>query len=611
MENKKENKAPQARAKKPAAAQGAREKKVSEVKQAEEKSGKSGQKRPRRRPKKEQVHLFEPVRVIPLGGLGEIGKNITVYESGNDAIIVDCGISFPDSEMPGVDLVIPDLSYVERIKDKVRGVFITHGHEDHIGGIPYLLRILNVPIYTTRLTCGLIENKLKEHGLASRVKLVVTNAGQTVKAGCFSVEFVRVNHSIPDAVAFAITTPAGVIVQTGDFKIDYTPIEGQMIDLARFGELGKTGVLALLADSTNAERPGATISERQVAANLHSLFEKGNQQRQRIIVASFASNIHRVKQIMDCAAESGRKVALSGRSMLNVVETAMELGYLSVPDGLIIDIADVGRYPANRVCIITTGSQGEPMAALSRMASGEHRQVRVGKGDLIIISANPIPGNEKLVGRVVNELLKLGADVIYEKMYEVHVSGHACQDELKMMMSLTQPKYFLPMHGEFKHLKKHAMLAESMGIAEQNIMIAEIGNVIEFSPKGMHVTGAVQAGQVMVDGLGVGDVGSIVLRDRKHLAEDGIIIVVMAVSSEDGHLVSGPNIVSRGFVYVKESEQLMEDARHIAVEVMERCLSDGRKEYGMARNKVKDAVSETMFQKTKRRPMVLPVIMEV
>ena len=610
MENKKEKKVPQARSRKqPVPA--ARTKKAPERKQTVEKAAKPVQKRGHRRPKKEQVHLFDPVRVIPLGGLGEIGKNITVYECGNDAIIVDCGISFPDSEMPGVDLVIPDLSYVERIKDKVRGIFITHGHEDHIGGVPYLLRILNVPLYGTRLTCGLIENKLKEHGLASRAKLMVTNAGQTVKAGCFSVEFVRVNHSIPDAVGFAITTPAGVIVQTGDFKIDFTPIEGKMIDLARFGELGKAGVLALLPDSTNAERPGATISERQVAANLRTLFERGDHQRQRIIVASFASNIHRVKQIMDCAAESGRKVALSGRSMLNVVETAMELGYLSVPENLLIDISEVGRYPANRICIITTGSQGEPMAALSRMASGEHRQVRVGKGDLIIISANPIPGNEKLVGRVVNELLKLGADVIYERRYEVHVSGHACQDELKMMMSLTQPKYFLPLHGEYKHLKKHAALAESMGIPEENILIAETGNVIEFSPKGMHITGSVQSGQVMVDGLGIGDVGSIVLRDRKLLAEDGIIIVVMAVSGTDGHLVSGPNIVSRGFVYVKESEQLMEDARHIATEVVERCLSDGRKEYGMARNKVKDAVSETMFQKTKRRPMVLPVIMEV
>lgn len=555
--------------------------------------------------------MFDPVRVIPLGGLGEIGKNITVYESGDDAIIVDCGLSFPDSEMPGVDIVIPDLTYVEKIKDRVRGIFITHGHEDHIGAIPYLLRVVNAPLYATRLTIGLIEGKLKEHGLLAKAKLNVTNAGETVKSGCFSVEFVRVNHSIPDAVSFAIGTPAGVIVETGDFKIDYTPIDGPMADLSRFGELGRGGVLALLSDSTNAERPGSTISERQVGANLQALFDRGDAAHQRVIVASFASNVHRVQQIMACAISSGRKVALSGRSMLNVVDIAINLGYLSIPDNLLIDISEVGRYPAERICIITTGSQGEPMAALSRMAMGDHRQVRVGSGDLIIISANPIPGNEKLVGRVVNELLKLGADVIYEKMYEVHVSGHACQDELKLMMGLVKPQYFVPLHGEFKHLKKNCQLAESMGILEKNILIADIGNIIEFSPKGMRITGTVQAGKVMVDGYGVGDVGSVVLRDRKHLAEDGIIIAVMAVDSETGVLVSGPNIVSRGFVYVKESEELMEDARKLATRVLEECIAGGRREYGMARNKIKDAIGDSMYHKTKRRPMVLPVIMEV
>lgn len=551
----------------------------------------------------------QAVRIISLGGLGEIGKNVTVYESGNDMFVVDCGLAFPEADMPGVDLVIPDFTYLVKNKDKLRGVVITHGHEDHIGALPYLLKELSVPLYGTRLTLGLVEGKLKEHGLLSRTKLHIISPGDVVKMGCMSVEAIRVNHSIPDAVAFAVHTPAGVIVHTGDFKIDYNPIEGEVIDLGRFGELGKQGVLALLQDSTNVEKPGSTPSESKVGESFNTLFARG--ENKRIIVASFSSNIHRVQQIVDLCHKLGRKMAVSGRSMINVVTKAIELGYLHVPEGLLIDIDAIRRYPASKVTIITTGSQGEPMSALTRMASGDHRQVQVTEDDMIIISATPIPGNEKLVGRVVNELLKLGADVVYEKMYEVHVSGHACQDELKLMMNLVRPKFFIPVHGEYKHLRKHADLAVAMGIPEKNVHISQIGEVMELDGQTLKVTGTVPSGQVLVDGLGVGDVGSIVLRDRKHLAEDGLIILVAAIDGNTGALLSGPDIVSRGFVYVREAEDLMNETRRIAKKTIDECRAGNIREWGTIKNRLRDDVGGFLFQKTRRSPMILPIIQEI
>lgn len=550
-----------------------------------------------------------PVKLYFLGGLDEIGKNITAYEYGNDIIIVDCGMAFPESDMPGVDLVIPDFTFLINNKDRIRGIFLTHGHEDHIGSLPYLLKSINVPIYGSRLTLALVMSKLREHNLHSKAKLIEAKPGDIITLGNFKVEFIRVNHSIPDAVGFAISTPAGVIVQTGDFKIDCTPIHGEMLDIARFSELGKNGVLALLSDSTNAERPGYTNSERTVGRSFDVLFKKAD--NKRIIIATFASNIHRIQQIMDAAHAHGRKVAVSGRSMINVVSIAVELGYLKVPSGLLIDIDMINRYTPEQLVLITTGSQGEPMSALSRMAFSDHRKVAVGPQDMIIISATPIPGNEKTVTKVVNELLKHGCEVIYEKMYEVHSSGHACQEELKMMMGIVKPKYFIPVHGERKHLMKHAELALSMGIPSENILIADLGYQVEISKKAMKVTGTVQAGHVMVDGLGVGDVGSIVLRDRKHLSEDGIIIAVVTIDSIDGHIVSGPDVISRGFVYVRESEQLMENARTLVQNVLEDCSDKNIREWGVLKGKVKDELSHYLYEKTKRSPMILPVIMEI
>ncbi|MDD2954976.1 MAG: ribonuclease J [Oscillospiraceae bacterium] len=550
-----------------------------------------------------------PVRIISLGGLGEIGKNLTVYECQNDILLVDCGVAFPDEEMLGVDLVIPDFTYLERNRDKIRGVVLTHGHEDHIGALPYLLKSINIPVYGTRLTLGLVEGKLKEHGMLGKVKLNVVKAGDSVKLGCMSVEFIRVNHSIPDAVAMAITTPAGVLIQTGDFKIDFTPIEGEPIDLARFGELGNQGVLALLPDSTNAEKPGRTDSERKVGESFSTLFARA--EGHRIIVATFASNIHRVQQIIDFSAKYGRKVVVSGRSMINVVGKALELGYLHIPEGIIIDVDDIGRYRPDQITLITTGSQGEPMSALTRMAMGDHRKVTVNRDDFIIISANPIPGNEKLVGRVVNELMKLGAEVVYEKMYEVHVSGHACQEELKTILALTKPKFYIPLHGEYKHLSKNAGLAVSMGIPEKNVLISEIGKVIELDGVEMKCTGTVPAGRIMVDGLGVGDVGSIVLRDRKHLAEDGLIILVTTIDAETGDILTGPDIVSRGFVYVREAETMMNGVRKIAREVLEECIDKNIREWGNIKTKLKDRVGDYLYHITKRSPMILPIIQEV
>ncbi len=556
-----------------------------------------------------EVPCKTPVRFVALGGLNEIGKNLYVYECGNDMLIVDCGLAFPDDDMPGVDLVVPDFTYLERNKDKFRGIVITHGHEDHIGSLAYLLKKVNVPIYGTRLTLGLVEGKLKEHNLLSQASLNVVTPRQQVKLGCMSVEFIRVNHSIPDSCALAIHTPAGVIIHTGDFKVDYTPIEGGIIDLARFGELGNQGVLALMSESTNAERPGYTKSERSVGESFRSLFNTA--EGKRVIIATFSSNIHRIQQIIDQAVIHDRKVAVSGRSMVNVIAKAAELNYIRVPEGTLIDIDDVNKYPPERLVICTTGSQGEPMSALSRMSSGDHRQVTITPEDFIIISATPIPGNEKLVTKVVNELMKQGAEVVYESMYEVHVSGHACQDELKLMISLTKPKFFIPIHGEYKHLKKHMKLALQMGIPEDNCFISDNGQVIETNGVEMKFTGTVPSGRVMVDGYGVGDVGSVVLRDRKHLAEDGMMVIVATIERETGRVLAGPDIVSRGFVYVRESEALMDEAKNLMKNVMNNCQERNIREWGNIKAAMRDALSDFIYSKTKRSPMILPIIMEV
>ncbi len=550
-----------------------------------------------------------PMRIIPLGGLDEIGKNITLFEYGNDIIIVDCGITFPDADMPGVDLVIPDFTYVLKNADRIRGIFLTHGHEDHIGSLPYLLKEARIPLYGTRLTLGLVEGKLREHGLSGMIELNVTNPGDVIKLGAFTVEFIHVNHSIPDAVALAIKTELGTIVHTGDFKIDTTPIDGDIIDLARFSQLGREGVLLMMSDSTNATRPGYTMSERKVGESFESLFRKA--EKKRLIIATFSSNIHRIQQIVDCAVRYGRKVAVVGRSMLNVVQVGMDLGYLQIPENVLINISLINRYSDDQLVIITTGSQGEPMSALHRMAFSDHRKVEISPNDCIIISASPIPGNEKLVSKVIDELMKLGAEVVYEKMYEVHVSGHACQEEQKLLMGIVKPKFFMPVHGEQTHLRKHAELALSMGIPKENILITSIGRVVELTAKSMKVGGLVPAGRVMVDGLGVGDVGSIVLNDRKHLAQDGIIVVVMTIDSASGEIVSGPSLVSRGFVYVRESEELIDEARVQAQRVAEHCVESGIRDWTTIKNKIKDELSGMMYERTKRSPMILPVIMEV
>ncbi len=550
-----------------------------------------------------------PVRIIPLGGLNEIGKNMTVIECSNDMFIIDCGLAFPDTEMPGVDIVIPDFTYVERNKEKLRGVVLTHGHEDHIGGLAYLLKKVNVPVYGTKLTLGLVEGKLKEHGLSGKVNLNVVTHRKTVKMGCMAVEFIRVNHSIPDAVGMAVHTPAGIIVHTGDFKIDYSPINGEIIDLTRFGELGSKGVLALMADSTNAERPGYTQSERKVGESFEKLFNKA--EGKRIIIATFSSNIHRIQQIVNCAEKHGRKVAVFGRSMINVITTAIELGYLDVPKGIMIDIDMMNRYDSSEIVLITTGSQGEPMSALTRMAMNDHKKVNITPMDFIIISATPIPGNEKYVTKVVNELMKSGAEVVYEAMYEVHVSGHACQEELKLIQALTKPKFFIPVHGEYKHLKKHAELARAIGMPKENVIIGEIGNVIETDGVKMNIVSQVPAGKVLVDGLGVGDVGSIVLRDRKHLAQDGLIIVVVGIEKSSNTVVSGPEIISRGFVYVRESEELIDNARHLLASTLATCSIQDFREWNSIKTKLRDALSDYIYEKTKRSPMILPIIMEI
>ncbi len=550
-----------------------------------------------------------PINITFLGGLNEVGKNMTLYECQGDMILVDCGLAFPDPDMLGVDLVIPDFSYAVQNADKIKGIFITHGHEDHIGGLAFLLKEMNIPVYATRLTIGLIECKLREHKLLDTAKLNVVNPGDKVSLGCFEVELIHVNHSIPDAVALAIKSPAGVVVQTGDFKIDTTPIDGGVIDMARLAQLGNEGVLCLLSDSTNAAKPGFTESERKVGDTFATLFAKAN--GRRLIVATFASNIHRVQQIIDAAERLGRKVALSGRSLENVVTIAAELGYIKIPDGLLVGIDQINRYPSDKMVVVTTGSQGEPMSALYRMAFSEHRKVDIGPNDYVIISATPIPGNEKMVGKVVDELLKQGAEVVYERMYEVHVSGHACQEELKIMMSLTKPKYFIPVHGEQKHLRKHAALASSVGIAPQNIIIADNGKTVEVSEKSIKVAGEVTSGMVFVDGTGVGDVGSVVLRDRTKLAEDGIVIIVLSTDSATGDVISGPEVITRGFVYVRESEQLIDGTRRLCEDVLADCMYDRITDHGTIKNRLRDAVSKHIYSTTRRSPMVLPIIMEV
>ena len=549
------------------------------------------------------------IKVIPLGGLLEIGKNLTVFEYGDDVIILDCGMAFPDDDMLGVDIVIPDITYLHKVADKIRGIVLTHGHEDHIGALPYVLKEFNVPVYGTRLTLGILENKLQEHGILKSTKLNTLEAGQTVRLGEFKIEFIHTNHSIADSVAVALHTPVGVLLHTGDFKIDPTPIDGDMIDLARIGELGNQGILALFSDSTNADRPGYTMSESSVGKTFDTLFERGIDKR--IIIATFASNIHRVQQIINSAEKYGRKVAVSGRSMVNVLSAAIELGYMNISKNTLIDIEEIGRYPKEKLVIITTGSQGEPMSALTRIALSTHRKINIEPTDMVIISANPIPGNEKAVSNVVNELLKHGADVIHEKQDNVHVSGHACQQELKLILALAKPKYFIPVHGEYRHLCYHRDMALQTGIDAKNIFIMDNGKVLELSPKEAKITGTVPSGKVLVDGLGVGDVGNIVLRDRKHLAEDGIIIIVLTIDKVSGECVAGPDIISRGFVYVRESEDLMEAVREVAAEVVDDCVYGSNIDWTSLKNRIKNDVGGFLFNKTKRRPMILPIIMEV
>lgn len=571
-----------------------------------------GKKPKNRRSQKKDAQDKTPVRIIPLGGLGEIGKNMTAIEYKNDMVIIDCGLAFPDDDMPGIDLVIPDFSYVVKNKEKVRGVFLTHGHEDHIGALSYLLKEINVPVYSARLTIGLVEGKLKEAGILNSAKLNVQKAGDVVKMGAISVEFISVNHSIPDACGFAISTPVGTLVHTGDFKIDYTPVDGQMIDLARFGELGRHGVLALMSDSTNAERPGMTPSERRVGESFEMLFKKAGDRR--IIVASFSSNVHRIQQVIDTAVRHGRKVVVSGRSMENVTSKAMELGYLKAPKDTVIDLDHMRGIPDEKIVIMTTGSQGEPMSALTRMARGDHRKISVTGHDFIIISATPIPGNEKLVGKVINDLMVLGAEVIYESTMGIHVSGHACREEIRTILGLTKPKFFIPVHGEYKHLVKNRELAIEMGVDPDHIVVSETGRVIELTSDSVKAVTTVQSGAVMVDGSGIGDVGSIVLRDRRLLAEEGLIIAVAAIDAKTGAIISGPDIVSRGFVYVRESEELLTGAKQVCKQALSTTATNpqsGGREWSNLKQAVRDQLGGFLYNKTKRRPMILPIIQEI
>ena len=556
--------------------------------------------------KKKELNKVSRLKVIPLGGLEQIGMNITAFEYEDSIVVVDCGLSFPADDMLGIDLVIPDITYLLDNVDKVKGFVITHGHEDHIGALPYVLKQLNVPIYATRLTMGIIENKLKEHNLTNHVKRKVVKFGQSINLGVFRIEFIKTNHSIVDAAALAIYSPAGTVVHTGDFKVDYTPVFGDAIDLQRFAELGKKGVLALMCDSTNAERPGFTPSEKTLSKIFDTIFAE--HKNTRIIIATFASNVDRVQQIINSAYKYDRKVVVEGRSMVNIIETATNLECLNVPENTLIGIDELKNYPDEKTVIITTGSQGESMAALSRMALNMHRKISVGPGDTIIFSSSPIPGNEKAVTKIINELLRKGAEVIFQ---DAHVSGHACQEEIKLIYTLVKPRYAIPVHGEYKHLKAQAKLAMDLGIAKEDVFILESGDVLELGEQEAKVTGKVPVGDILVDGLGVGDVGNIVLRDRQHLAEDGIMIVVLALDQASGYLVSGPDIVSRGFVYVKESDELMEEARERMAEVIENCLDRGITDWGKIKNSIKDSLGDYVWKKTKRRPMILPIILEV
>ncbi|RHV47866.1 ribonuclease J [Lachnospiraceae bacterium OM04-12BH] len=556
--------------------------------------------------KKKEQNKGSRLKVIPLGGLEQIGMNITAFEYEDSIVVVDCGLSFPEDDMLGIDLVIPDITYLKNNIEKVKGFVITHGHEDHIGALPYILKEINVPVYATRLTMGLIENKLKEHNLTGQVKRKVVKFGQSINLGQFRIEFIKTNHSIVDAAALAIYSPAGIVVHTGDFKVDYTPVFGDAIDLQRFAELGKKGVLALMCDSTNAERPGFTPSERTLGKTFDALFEE--HKNTRILIATFASNVDRVQQIINSAYKFGRKVVVEGRSMVNIIEVATNLGCLSIPDKTLIDIEQLKNYPREKTVIITTGSQGESMAALSRMAEDNHKKISIGPGDTVIFSSNPIPGNEKAVTNVINELLVKGADVIFQ---DVHVSGHACQEEIKLIYSLVHPRYAIPVHGEYKHLIAQAKIARELGIDKERIFILRSGDVLEMSEESAEVTGKVPVGDILVDGLGVGDVGNIVLRDRQHLAEDGIMIVVLSLDGATDQLVSGPDIVSRGFVYVRESDELMEEAHVVVNEAVNGCLDRGISDWGKLKSAIKDSLGDYVWKKTKRRPMILPIIMEV
>lgn len=586
------------------------------VKKDEKKNNTEVKKAPRKRNtkqvKKDENLEFRfkssPLKIIPLGGLLEVGKNITVFEYENEIIIVDCGLAFPEDDMLGVDLVIPDISYLEKNKDKIKGLVITHGHEDHIGAIPYLLKQINVPIYATKLTAGLIKNKLEEHKLLKSTKLKIVKQGEKINLGKMKVEFIRSCHSIPDSVALAIHTPVGIIVHTGDFKVDYTPIDGEKMDFGRLAELGNKGVLALLSDSTNSERKGFTMSERTVGTVLDKLFLNCTK---RIVVATFASNVHRVQQIVNSAVKYGRKVAVCGRSMINVIKTAVELGYMNVPENTFIDIDMIKNYTDEQLVILTTGSQGEAMSALTRMASGEHRKVEITPNDLVIISANPIPGNEKYVSKVIDDLMQIGAEVVYSSLADVHVSGHACQEEQKLMLSLVRPKYFLPVHGEYRQLMAHAKTAVQVGIPPENIFIMNNGRVMELTENSAKMTGVVQSGKILVDGLGIGDVGNIVLRDRQHLSQDGLIVVVLTMDSATGEVVSGPDIISRGFVYVKESENIMDEVKRTVQRELYKCEEKGIKDWSSIKSNLKDGLRDYVFAKTKRNPMILPIIMEV
>ncbi len=584
--------------------------KQTSAKQGTAKNTKKSSVQHKKKQQKESTRMFtSPVKIAFLGGLNEVGKNLTVIEYNNEIIIIDCGLAFPDATMPGIDLVIPDFTYLEKNASKVKAVFITHGHEDHIGGLTYLLRVVNAPVYSSKLTIGLIECKLRETKMLSKVKLNSIKADDVVKVGGFSVEAIHVNHSIPDALAFAVKCKEGVIIHTGDFKIDSTPIDGGMMNLARLGQLGNEGVLCLMSDSTNAERSGYTESERKVGESFENLFRKAGSRR--LIVATFASNVHRVQQIINVAASLGRKVALSGRSLENVVAIGKELGYLNIPDGVVIGIEAVKQYTDEELVIITTGSQGEPMSALTRMSMSDHRKVKIGPNDCVIISATPIPGNEKTIGKVINELMKLGANVVYERMYDVHVSGHACQEEQKLILGLVKPKFFIPVHGEQKHLQKHAILGEVMGIPEKNIILAANGTEVSFLSEEKYAIGDVPAGNVFVDGYGVGDVGSLVLRERKLLSEDGVIVVAAVIDSVTGYNLSAVEIHSRGFVFVKDSSELFKDAEYIVVELLDKYAMSKRKDINVLKTKIKDEMLRYMYEKTKRSPIIIPVIQEI